>query len=284
MGSGDAGSIRSPRRETTVTTSPQLFDLSGRRAIVTGASRGIGRWIAEGLAEAGADVGVVARKQPACERAAEEIRAATGQNVLPFACDVSVPEAVDQLVARATQALGPIDILINNAAIVWAADTFEYPLSGWDKVFNLNIRGLFYLSQRVAAGMRDNSGGSIVNVSSLNAQLGAREEHQPIVAYNASKGAVEALTRDLSAKFAPFGIRVNALSPGSFDTDLVTPIKADPDRFAGYLRTIPMARLGGGDDIKGAALFLASDASRYVTGQTLTVDGGCAAQGGPHVP
>ena len=179
---------------------------------------------------------------------------------------------------------GGIDILVNNAAIVWGANTFEYPLAGWDKVFDLNVRGLFYLSQQAAIGMRGRGHGSIINISSINAQLGAREEHQPIVAYNASKGAVEALTRDLSAKFAPFGIRVNALSPGSFDTDLVAAFKAEPESFAGYLRSIPMERLGTEDDVKGAAVFLASDASRYVTGQVLIVDGGCAAQGGPHVP
>lgn len=267
-----------------MTTSTQLFDLTGRRALVTGASRGIGRWIAQGLAEAGADVAIVARKLEGCEHAASEIHDSTGRHALALACDVSQPDSVDALVARAAEDFGGIDILVNNAAIVWAADTFDYPLSGWDKVFALNIRGLFYLSQQLASQMREREGGSIINISSLNAQLGAREEHQPIVAYNASKGAVEALTRDLSAKFAPYGIRVNALSPGSFDTDLVTLIKSDPDGFAGYLRSIPLARLGAEDDIKGAAVFLASDASQYITGQTLVVDGGCAAQGGPHVP
>ena len=267
-----------------MTTVSQLFDLTGRRALVTGASRGIGRWIAQGLAEAGADVAIVARKPEGCERAAEEIHAATGQRTLARACNVSQPEAVSELVEAVEADLGGIDILVNNAAIVWGGNTFDYPLAGWDKVFDLNVRGLFYLSQQVAVRMRERGGGSIVNISSINAQLGAREEHQPIVAYNASKGAVEALTRDLSAKFAPFGIRVNALSPGSFDTDLVAAFKNDPESFAGYLSSIPMARLGNEGDVKGAAVFLASEASRYITGQILIVDGGCAAQGGPHVP
>ena len=267
-----------------MTTVSQLFDLTGRRALVTGASRGIGRWIAQGLAEAGADVAIVARKPEGCERAAREIGEATGQRTLGLACNVSQPEAVAALIAEVEQAWGGIDVLVNNAAIVWGANTFEYPLAGWDKVFDLNVRGLFYLSQQAAIGMRERGHGSIINISSINAQLGAREEHQPIVAYNASKGAVEALTRDLSAKFAPFGIRVNALSPGSFDTDLVAAFKAEPESFAGYLRSIPMERLGTEDDVKGAAVFLASDASRYVTGQVLIVDGGCAAQGGPHAP
>lgn len=265
-------------------TPSELFDLSGRGAIVTGASRGIGRWIAQGLAEAGAEVVVVSRNQDDCDRVAAEIGSATGGRALPCACDVADPQQIDALVERATSELGRLDVLVNNAARIWAADTFDYPLKGWDKVFDLNVRGLFYLSQQVAVHMRaSGGGGSIVNISSINAQLGAREEHQPIVAYNASKGAVDALTRDLSAKFAPHGIRVNAIAPGSFDTDLASTFKQDPEILAGYLTTIPMGRLGDRDDIKGAAVFLASEASRYVTGQTLIVDGGCAAQGGPHV-
>jgi gluconate 5-dehydrogenase len=265
-------------------TPSELFDLSGRSALVTGASRGIGRWIAQGLAEAGADVVIVSRKQADCDAVAREIASDTGRRALPRACDVAEPEAIDALVAAATDELGHIDVLVNNAGVVWGADTFDYPLKGWDKVFNVNVRGLFYLSQQVAKQLRDRGeGGSIINVSSINAWLGAREEHQPIVAYNASKGAVEGLTRDLSTKLAPFGIRVNSLAPGSFDTDMIEHLKQDADGFAGYLSTIPLGRLGGADDVKGAAVFLASEASRYITGQTLVVDGGCAAQGGPHV-
>jgi gluconate 5-dehydrogenase len=262
----------------------ELFDLSGRIALVTGSTRGIGRWIAEGLAEAGADVVVSARKPADCEAVASEIAQRTGRRALPCPCDVRDPEAIDALVARTTRELGPLDVLVNNAGIVWAANTFDYPLEGWDKVFGVNVRGLFYLSQQVARQLRDRGApGSLINVSSINAWLGAREEHQPIVAYNASKGAVEGLTRDLATKLAPFGIRVNSLAPGSFDTDMVPAIKQDPDVFAGYLTTIPLGRLGGADDVKGAAVFLASDASRYMTGQTLVVDGGCAATGGPHI-
>ena len=264
-------------------TPSQLFDLSGRGAIVTGASRGIGRWIAQGLAEAGADVVVVARKLEACEHAAAEIEASTGRRALPVACNVGDPEQIDALVELATRELASLDILVNNAATTWVADTLDYPLTGWDRVFTVNVRGLFYLSQQVARHLRDHGGGSIINISSINAQLGAREEHQAIVAYNASKGAVDALTRDLSAKLAPSGIRVNSLAPGSFDTDLVAAIKADAAVLEGYLTTIPMGRLGAADDIKGAAVFLASDASQYMTGHTLVVDGGCAAQGGPHI-
>ncbi|NQY92385.1 MAG: glucose 1-dehydrogenase [Deltaproteobacteria bacterium] len=267
-----------------MSTPSELFDLSGRAALVTGATRGIGRWIAQGLAEAGADIVVVSRKQDACDEVAAEITSTTGRRAVPVACDVADTEQIDALVERAIRELGRLDVLVNNAATVWAADTLAYPLKGWDKVFAVNVRGLFYLSQQVALHMRAAGSGSIVNISSINAQLGAREEHQPIVAYNASKGAVDALTRDLAAKLAPYRIRVNSLAPGSFDTDLAATIKQDPDGLAGYLTTIPMGRLGGADDVKGAAVFLASEASRYITGQTLVVDGGCAAQGGPHVP
>jgi len=266
-----------------VSRAPALFDLHGRGALVTGGSRGIGRWIAEGLAEAGARVVIAARKRAACEQAAREIADANEGRCHAVACDVSRPDEVEALVAAAARVLPRIDVLVNNAAIVWAAPTLDYPLEGWDKVFALNVRGAFHLTRCVARHMHDDEGGgAVVNVSSLNAHFGAREQHQPVVAYNASKGALEALTRDLSAKFAPLDIRVNALVPGSFDTDMADFVKRDATRFAGYLTTIPMGRLGEGDDVKGAALFLASDASRYVTGQTLVVDGGVAARGGPH--
>ncbi|MCA9512312.1 MAG: glucose 1-dehydrogenase [Myxococcota bacterium] len=266
-----------------MTATPALFDLSGRAAIVTGASRGIGRWIAEGLAEAGADVVVAARGADGAARAAEEIARATGRRALPFAFDVASADDVVALVAFARRELGAVDALVNNAAVIVAAPTFDYPLDGWDEVFAVNARGAFHLAQQCARAMRERGGGSIVNVSSINARLGAKEEHQPVVAYSASKGALEAMTRDLAAKWIPHGIRVNALALGSFDTDMARFLKKSDERLARYLTTIPIGRLGVAEDVKGAAVFLASDAARYVTGATLVVDGGCAAQGGPHV-
>ena len=253
-----------------------LFDLSGRTALVTGGSRGIGRFLAEGLAEAGAHVLICSRKAEACEAAAAEITARGGL-ATPLAADVSDPASIERLVADALAIGGRIDILVNNAARAWAAPSMEYPLDGWDRVFDLNVRGAFWLCRLLAPQMRDNGGGSIINVSSLSAQLGASDEEQPIAAYPASKGALEAMTRDLAVKWAPHRIRVNVIEPGPFDTDLFEHIKGDPEVLARHNAQVPLGRPGGAADMKGVGVFLASDASAYVTGATLRVDGGVSA-------
>jgi len=255
-----------------------LFDLNGKTALVTGGGRGIGRFIALGLAEAGAHVVVASRKLAACKRVAEEIRSAGG-SATALEADVAAPESIDRLVEQTVAVNGRIDILVNNAAIVWAAPTLDYPLEAWDRVFNVNVRGLFYLSQLVARHMRDAGGGSIIHISSISARRGDSDESQPVVAYNASKGAVEALTIDLAVKLAPHGIRVNAIAPGPFLTEMMKHISDDPEKLAAYNAERPLGRSGGEDDIKGAVVFLASAASGYVTGQTLVVDGGTLAVG-----
>ncbi len=252
---------------------PALFDLSGHRALVTGGGRGIGRHIAVGLAEAGAEVAVAWRKREACESVADAIVAAGGR-ARAFEADCSDPESIDALVA----AVGPVDVLVNNAARVWAAPTLEYPLEGWDKVFDLNVRGLFYLSQQVGRQMVGSGRGSIVQIASISAFRGAPDEEQAVIAYNASKGAVVALTTDLAVKLAP-AVRVNAIAPGPFLTDMMNHIRHDDERLRGYEATLPLKRSGEADDIKGVAVFLASEASRFVTGQTLVVDGGLMAVG-----
>jgi gluconate 5-dehydrogenase len=256
-----------------------LFDLAGKTALVTGGSRGIGRHLAEGLAEAGADVVLVARKLEPCRAAADEIAAQTGRRAVALAADLSQPEEIDALVARVAAEVGPLDVLVNNAAMVWAAPTLDYPLAGWDRVFDLNVRGLFYLSQQVARGMAAGRGGSIVHIASISAWRGAPDDEQNVVAYNASKGAVVALTTDMGVKLAPHGIRVNAIAPGPFLTDMMNHIRHDPERLARYEKTLPLGRAGTADDIKGVIVFLASDASRFITGQTLVVDGGLMAVG-----
>jgi gluconate 5-dehydrogenase len=253
-----------------------LFDLSGRTALVTGGSRGIGRFLADGLAEAGAHVLVCSRKSEACETAAAEIRRAGGQaTALP--ADVADPESIEALVLDAIAVTGRVDILVNNAARAWSAPSMEYPLDGWDRVFDLNVRGAFWLSRLLAPQMKEHGGGSIINVSSLSAQLGASDDEQPIAAYPASKGALEAMTRDLAVKWAPHGIRVNAIQPGPFDTDMLAHIKADPAVLAHHNAQVPLGRPGSPADMKGVGVFLASDASAFVTGSILRVDGGVAA-------
>lgn len=254
----------------------ERFDLHGQVALVTGGGRGLGRFIAEGLAEAGARVALASRKLEACEDTAAAIRAAGG-DAFAVQADVSEPEQVDSLVDDVLGEAGRIDVLVNNAALGWAAPFFDYPLEGWDRVFGLNVRGVFLLSQRVAREMKERGGGSIIQISSLSARFGASDEEQPVVAYMASKGAVEALTRDMAVKLAPHGIRVNAIAPGPFDTDMFRGIKGDPETLARHDRQVPMGRAGQADDIKGVAVFLASAASSYVTGTILTVDGGISA-------
>ncbi len=253
-----------------------LFDLSGRSALVTGGGRGIGRFIAEGLAEAGAHVFVASRKLANCERVAAEI-VARGGRATALTADVSQPESIDALVAAVLERTPRLHVLVNNAGLAWAAPVLDFPLDGWDRTFGLNVRGVFWLSRQVARHMRDAGGGSIVNVSSLSAFLGASDEEQPVVAYMASKGAVEGLTRALAVKLAPHAIRVNSLAPGPFDTDMLEHVKQDPATLARHNAQVPLGRPGGADDIKGAALFLASDASAFVTGATLRVDGGISA-------
>ena len=252
----------------------ELFDLSGKAALVTGGGRGIGRMMAIGLAEAGAEVFVASRDHARCEETAAAIRERSAGSATALRADLGEPEQVEALVDQVLERTERLEILVNNAARVWAAPTLEYPLEGWDKVFDLNVRGLWLLSQRVARHMSTIGGGSIVQVSSISAFRGAREEEQNVIAYNASKGAVVALTIDLAAKLAPLGIRVNGIAPGPFDTDMMDHLRDDPERMRSYLRGIPLGRAGGEDDVKGAVVFLASDASRFMTGHTLVLDGG----------
>jgi NAD(P)-dependent dehydrogenase (short-subunit alcohol dehydrogenase family) len=254
----------------------QLFDLSGRTALVTGGGRGIGRHLAIGLAEAGADVFVASRKLASCEATAEAVRA-LGRRGVAHECDVARPEAIEDLVERVLSETPRLHILVNNAGVVWGAPTLDYPLEGWDKVFAVNVRGLWLLTQRVARHMRDAGGGSIVQVSSISGMRGDWEQDQPAVAYNASKGAVLTLTKDLAVKLAPYGIRVNGIAPGPFLTDMMRHVSGDEETLRRFHARVPLGRSGGEDDIKGAVAFLASDAAAFVTGHTLVVDGGMRA-------
>ena len=252
---------------------PELFDLSGRVALVTGGGRGLGRHIATGLAEAGADVVLAARDFARCEQAAGELEA-LGVRALPLALDLAREEQVEAAAARALEVMGRVDVLVNNAAATWGAPALEFPDRGWDKVFSVNVRGAWQLSQRVARQMREIGGGSIVNIASISALRGVSDEREPSIAYSASKGALISLTRDLAIKLAPHHIRVNCISPGAFDTEMFGWVRDDPARMADFQRRVPMARPGGEDDIKGVVVFLASIASAYVTGANLIVDGG----------
>jgi NAD(P)-dependent dehydrogenase (short-subunit alcohol dehydrogenase family) len=251
----------------------EMYNLEGRAALVTGGGHGIGRHISIGLAEAGADVIVVGRKPEPLQEVAAAIEL-LGRQCWVIEADLSQSAAIDQLLATAGERVGRLDILVNNAGMVWAAPTLDYPLEGWDKVFDLNVRSVFYLSQQVARRMKAQGGGSIVNISSISAWRCADDDHEPVVAYNASKGAVVSLTRDMAVKLAADNIRVNGIAPGPFLTDMMNHVRHDQDKLKAFESAIPQQRSGQEDDIKGVVVFLAGPASAFITGQTLVVDGG----------
>jgi NAD(P)-dependent dehydrogenase (short-subunit alcohol dehydrogenase family) len=255
---------------------PELFDLTGKTALITGAGRGLGRAISQGLAEAGADVVLVGRKIEALEETAVTVRA-QGREALVLPADLSKPDEIEALLAQWTDTPNGIDILVNNAATSWAAPLHQYPLSGWDRVFDLNLRGLWLLTQGLTDVMRQRGGGSVINIASISAWLAGPDSEQPVVAYNASKGALLSLTRDLAVKLGPEGIRVNAVAPGPFLTDMMNHIREEPGRLEAHNQQIPLRRSGAEDDIKGVVVFLASGASAFMTGHTLVVDGGIRA-------
>jgi gluconate 5-dehydrogenase len=249
----------------------ELFDLSGKTAIVTGGGSGIGRQMAEALAEMGANLVLCARKAERCERAAVELER-LGVRALGLACDVRDRAQVEAVVATALAELGRLDVLVNNAGTVWGAPPEEMPLEGWQKVIDVNLTGVFLFAQAAGRVMIERDGGSIVNIASVAGLRGAPPEIVNTVVYHASKGGVIAFTRDLACKWGRHGIRVNAIAPGWFPSGMSSWVL---DRHGDELaQHIPLGRVGGPHDLKGAIVFLASPASAYVTGHTLVVDGG----------
>lgn len=250
---------------------PELFDITGSTAIVTGGSVGLGARMAEALAEAGADIVIAARKVQRCIDFCGRLEAA-GVKCLPVACDVSREEDCRNLVERTVQEFGAVDILVNNAGTSWIADSLDFPMDKWRKVMNLNIDGTFQLSAMAARVMSEKGGGRIINISSIGGLGGDRPENVDSVAYTSSKGALISMTKDLAVKWARYGIRVNAICPGWFPTSLNDELlKA---RAGELLPKIPLGRYGNEDDLKGLVVYLASRASDYVTGQCFVVDGG----------
>jgi NAD(P)-dependent dehydrogenase (short-subunit alcohol dehydrogenase family) len=251
-----------------------LFDLTGKVAIVTGGGSGIGRQMAEGLAEMGADLVLCARHLDRCEAAADELRA-LGVSALALRCDVRDPNEVEAVVDRTRSELGRIDVLVNNSGAVWGASPEDTPLEGWQKVVDVNLTGTFLFSQAAGRVMIDQRSGKIVNIASVAALTGYRPEIMNAIAYNTTKGGVLSFTRDLACKWAQHGITVNAIAPGWFPSDMSNVVL---EKHGAELRdSIPLHRFGGPDDLKGAIVFLASAASDYVTGQTIVVDGGQSA-------
>ena len=245
------------------------FDLSGRTALVTGASRGLGQGMALGLARAGADVVAVASRAENAETTVAEIEA-LGRKAWAVGCDQSSPQAIRDAVAQAEDASGGVDILINNAGTIRRAPAAETTDEDWDAVIETNLNGVFRFAREAGKGMLSRGGGKIINIASLLSFQGGIT----VPAYAASKGGVAQLTKALANEWAPKGIQVNAIAPGYFATDNTAALQADEDRNAAILSRIPAGGWGRPEDLAGAAIFLSSSAADYVSGHVLVVDGG----------
>ncbi len=249
----------------------QLFDLTGRVAIITGGSIGLGRQMAEGLAEMGAHLVLCARKKERCQEAAEDLQK-LGVKALALGCDVKSPASIQEVVDTALARFGRIDILINNAGISWGAPAEHMPLEDWTKVLDTNLTGTFLCAQAIGKVMIKQGRGKIINVASVAGLGGAQRGTVQAIGYHASKGGVIAFTKDLACQWAAHNIQVNAIAPGWFPTHMSGWVIEHKKEL--LLEQIPLRRFGNDHDLKGAAVFLASAASDYVTGHVLVVDGG----------
>ena len=248
----------------------KLFDLTGRVAIVTGGSRGLGAEFAEGLAEAGASLMLCARRDEWLVPGVESLRG-RGFTVYAMRCDVSDPEQVQAVVDATVERFGTVDILVNNAGVSWGERPETMTLAQWQKVIDINLTGTFICSQAAGRQMLKRRYGRIVNIASI-AGLQGNVNGPYYAGYAASKAGLMGLTRELAASWGPQGVRVNAIAPGFFPSRMSdSSIKLVED---GIRKTTPLGRVGRPGELKGVAVFLASDASSYITGQTIIVDGG----------
>ncbi len=245
------------------------FSLQGKMALITGASRGIGRVLALGLAQAGADVAIASRKLPDLEKVAEEIRK-IGRKCLAIPTHVGRIEEINNLVKRVVDEFGKIDILVNNAATnPTMAQAMDIDDRAWDSIMNLNLKGLFFLSQAVAKIMKEKGGGKIINIASI---AGISPDILPI--YSISKAGVIMATKVMAQQWAQYNIRANVVAPGMTKTGFSQPLWSNPDILKAVTGRTPMGRIADPEEMLGAVIYLASDASSYVTGQVLAVDGG----------
>ncbi len=250
----------------------QLFDLTGKVALVTGGSRGLGLEMAEGLAEAGASLMLLARREQWLAPAVEGLKK-RGFRAEGAVCDVANPDVAPAAIARTVATYGRIDILVNNAGVTWGEPAEEFPLDKWNMVLEIDLTAAFLFCQAAGKEMMKQRYGRIINIASVMGMIGTLPElDHHLSAYVAAKGGLIALTRELAAKWAQYNIRVNAIAPGFFPSRMTAKSMASHgDELAA---TTPMKRVGQAGELKGVAVFLAADASNYITGQTIVVDGG----------
>ncbi|MFT5202341.1 MAG: NAD(P)-dependent dehydrogenase (short-subunit alcohol dehydrogenase family) [Candidatus Aldehydirespiratoraceae bacterium] len=250
-----------------------LFGLEGRRAVVTGGSRGVGRMIAEGLLDAGCEVIITARKVEQVTQAADEMSAKG--TVIAVPSDLSTDKGIEHLANAVAERWDSLDILINNAGASWGEEIESYPTSGWDKVMNVNVKGVFFLTQKLLPLLRAAASpehpARVINTGSVN---GLTPPDSNAFAYSSSKAAVHMLTKHLAKELAPDHITVNAIAPGPFDSAMMAFVLDDPSSRESMARGVPLGRVGKPDDMAGVAIYLASAAASYVTGAIVPVGGG----------
>ncbi|ELZ89761.1 SDR family NAD(P)-dependent oxidoreductase [Haloferax sulfurifontis] len=249
------------------------FTLHGKTAIVTGSSKGIGRALAVALAEAGADICLVNRSEREGRLAAEEIAAETGVETLAVPADVTDEDDVEAMVEATLDAFGSIDILVNNAGIARTAPAHEMSLETWNEVLQTNLTGVFLCTKHAGKAMIDGGGGTIVNMASMSAFVANYPQEE--VVYHASKGGVVSFTRQLASEWAKYDVRANAMAPGYIRTEMVDELLAEnPDMESAWLSEMLMEEMAPPEDLGGTVVYLASDASSYMTGETVVIDGG----------
>jgi NAD(P)-dependent dehydrogenase (short-subunit alcohol dehydrogenase family) len=251
-----------------------LFRLDGRSALVTGGTRGLGRVMAEALAEAGASVCITSRSIDAARTATEEIAATSGARVEGIEAEVTTADGVNRLVDVAHRDFGHVDILVNNAGVNIRGAVGELSESDWDTVLDTNLKGVFLLSRAFGPAMCERRWGRVINISSMLAAIGLPGRGP----YAASKAGVVGLTRVLALEWAACGVTVNAICPGPFATEMNRQLLEDPEKYAAFVQKLPVGRWGELHEIKGIVVFLASEASSFVTGAALAIDGGWTAQ------
>ncbi len=252
---------------------PSVFNLTGRAALITGGAGGFGTVFARALAEAGADIALVGRNKENLDAAASALAAETGRRVIGLTADVADEQQVADAVGAAQRALGSVDILINNAGVNIRKPTIEYLLSDWHTVVDTSLTGAFLCGKYALPGMIAKGWGRVIHIASMIGQVGMADRP----AYTAAKGALIQLARTMALEVAKQGVTVNALAPGPFMTALNSPVTNNPVAYNAFLDRIPLGRFGQPGELAGAILFLASDASSFMTGSTLTVDGGWTA-------